>query len=171
MENRLMDTNKIRLARVKYYDVEKNGAELSEHEAYAFLFQVNEHKYINPFDPFEELPVLDRTFYANVASNGEEFGTKLIHVCGELENGPCYVLERLSVKDLFKKDGISLFDLKKYILHSKKFFVDRRHIIESLDEPIIKKSRFLPTILSDEASMDKLKRFFSNHEVGKQYIK
>ena len=171
MENRLIDANKVRLARVKYYDVENNGAELSEHEAYAFLIQVNDHKFINPFDLAEDLPVLDRTFYANVTPKGEEYGTKLIHVSGELDNGPCYVLERLSVKDLFKKDSVSISDLRKYILRSRKFFVDRRHIISELDEPFIKKSRFLPTILADEASMDKLKRFFSDHEVGKQYIK
>ena len=171
MENRLIDANKIRLARVRYYDVKNNGAELSSQEAYAFLLQVDEKKYINPFDVTEDLPVLDRTFYANVMPNGEEYGTKLFHVCGELVDGPCYVLERQSAKDLFKKENISLHEIKRYILYSNKFFVDRRRIISELEESFFKKSRFLPTIMSDSANMEKLKKFFAEHESGKQYIK
>ena len=172
MENRLMNTEKLRLARVKYYNVEKNGAELSEHDAYAFLYQIAEKKFVNPFDLLEDLPVLDRSFYANVMMpSGEYYGTKIVHVCGELQNGPCYVMEKMSVRSLFGRNFVTMEDLRNYILKSKKFFVDRIHIIEELKEPFYKKSRYLPIVLSDEKKMAAFKSYLQEHECDRVYKK
>ena len=171
MENRLLNTERLKLARVKYYDTKNNGAELSEIDGYAFLYQMDDHNYVNLFDPTEELPVLDRSMYSNVTSSGFEFGNKLIHISGKLEDGPCYVIERISTKALFKKDVVSLSDVRRYVLSSDKFFVDRLRLIKELQEPFFTKARFLRTVIEDQAQMDQLQRYFQEHDCVKQYKK
>lgn len=167
----MIRTDGLRLARVKYYDTKKNGAELSEIDGYAFLYRIHDSVYVNLFDPTEELPILDRSMYSNVTPTGIEYGNKLIHVCGKLEDGPCYVMEKVKVASLFKKDFVSVSDVRRYILYSDKFFVDRMHLIKELKEPFYKKTRFLSTILEDEAKMAELQRYFQGHDCVKQYKK
>ena len=169
MEKALKTTD-LRLARVKWYDTEHNGAELSSPEAYAFLQKINEDTYINPFDPVETLPVLDRSIYPNVMANGEEFGNRLIHVSGELTTGPCYVIERRPVEGLFgEAESVTLNQLKTYILRSKKFFVDRPSII--LEFKGRERLGNFRQYLKDMTKMNELKQFFASHEKGREYVK
>ncbi len=168
MEVGKIKTTDLRLARVKYFDTKHNGAELSKTEAYAFLRKAGDH-YFNVFDVLEDLPVLDRYPYANVLSTGEEYGNKLVHVQGELVDGPCYVIEPFSAKSVLRVDEISEQELREYVLHSRMFFVDRLKMLE--DEPGIVKMKNVRTILADRKNMERLKAEFANHENGKPYIK
>lgn len=168
MENRSLKTEDLRLARVKYFDIEHNGAELTDVEAYAFLQKVGD-KYVNVFDLTEDMPVLDRSIYPNVMRNGEEFGNRLIHVCGHLTDGPCYVIEPVNVRALFGYDLIGSNELKEYVLRSESFFVDRLNLIKG--EKSVRRLGMLSTVKSDEAKMAELKEYIASHEKAKQYVK
>ena len=168
MENRTLNTKNLRLARVKYYDVEHNGAELSEMEAYAFLQKVGD-QYKNVFDEAEDLPVLDRSIYPNVMRSGEEYGNRLIHVCGELTDGACYVIEPVALHKLFGVDIIGTNDLKDYMFHSEKFFVDRAHLIQG--EKASHRLRMFSLLRADLIKLDAFKQYIASHEKAKQYVK
>lgn len=169
MENNMLQTKNLRLARVKWFDVDHNGAELDGQFAYAFLQKAGD-VYFNLFDPTDNLPVLDRTPYPNVLSNGEEYGNKLRHVSGELTTGPCYVIEKVSVPEMFSgKDEISMSQLQNYILYSEKFFVDRISIIQGLE--FSRRGAFFKKMLRDMKKKNQLKAFMASHEIGRKYQK
>ncbi len=168
MEKRTIKTADLRLARVKYFDLEHNGAELTELEAYAFIQKIGS-EYINVFDATEDLPVLERSIYPNVMPNGEEFGTKLIHAYGTLTDGPCYVVEPYSIRNITEKDKIDTDSLKEYIFNSDKFFVDRMQLIEQ--EKGIRKLKLLRKYHEDMDKMTEFKEYIASHEKGKAYTK
>lgn len=168
MENRLLRTDRLRLARVKYYDMEHNGAELSPMDAYAFLENVKGN-YVNVFDPTDGLPVLDRSMYANVTKDGEDYGNLLVHVSGTLDDGPCYVMDLISVRKMMGIDVITLEQLKQYVLMSKCFFVDRMGLIKG--EKPSRRLAFLPTLVRDQKRMDEFKQYMDDHESLKRYVK
>ena len=64
MRHTKISADKVRIGQMRYFDIERNGTEIPEDKAYAFLVKVN-GVYINPFNPFEEIPVYDRTKYTN----------------------------------------------------------------------------------------------------------
>ena len=168
METKKMKTQDLRLARVRYYDTKHNGAELSNLEAYAFLRKAGD-RYYNIFDVVEDLPVLDRMPYSCTTRSGEDFGNILIHVQGELTDGPCYVIEPFTAREVLGVDKISEEELKRYVYRSKNFYVDRLKMLE--DEPGRVKLQMLRTILSDKKKMEQLKAEFASHQNGKPYIK
>ena len=168
MENRTLKTKDLKLARVKYFDMAHNGAELTDVEAYAFLEKVGD-QYVNVFDMTEELPVLDRSLYPNVMRNGEEFGNRLIHVCGTLTDGACYVIEPVNVSKLLGFDTIGSDDLKEYMYRSEKFFVDRMHLIQ--EEKATRRIGMHATLKADAKKMDELKEYIASHEKATQYVK
>ena len=134
MENRTLNTENLRLARIKYFDTKHNGAEICDEEAYAFLFAFGGN-YLNVFNPADNLPIYDRAPYANVAKNGMNYGNKLFHISGDVKDGPCYVIEPYSVKSLVGKDTITMEELREYVLASKKYFVDRIALINEEKGP------------------------------------
>ncbi len=76
MEGPMFKTKDLRLARIRYFDRKRNGAELTDIEAYTFLLKTAE-KCINVFDSTDVLSIYDRMPYPNVASNGMEYGNRL----------------------------------------------------------------------------------------------
>ena len=168
MENRGLNTKTLRLARVKYYDTKHDGAEVNDIDAYAFLEKVGD-EYVNLFDPTDGLAVFERSIYPNVTRDGEEYGNKIIHVCGNITDGACYVMDRVSVPELFGKDEVSLSELKSYILNSKLFFVDRISIIKGQKRAY--RLLFYPTLLADQKQMAEFQQFIASHEGAKQYVK
>ena len=168
MENRMIKTENLRLARVKYFDVEHNGAELTEHEVYAFLESIG-GKYVNVFHPTEELPVYDRAPYANVTRDGEDYGNRLFHLSGDVANGPCYVLDLVSVSKMLGKEDISLSALKEYVLSSKNFFLDRISLIQQ--EKGVRKVRMLPQLMEDTRRMNAFQEYLDGHSKTRKYVK
>ena len=55
------DKNKVWLAEMKYYSKENNGVELSEPLTYAFVVDLGDGEFANPFDVSEDYPVFKRT--------------------------------------------------------------------------------------------------------------
>ena len=162
-------TDNLRLAKVKYFDTKHNGAEISDIEAYAFLVEVGENQYLNVFDPDENIAVFDRSNYSNYTKDDVAFGNRLVHVCGEIANGACYVMERISVPALLGVESITLEQLKDYILASDKFFVDRLSLLES--GPRKRGIAHKAKVWDDTKKMMALKKYIASHEDAVQYKK
>ena len=124
MRHTKISADKVRIGQVRYFDMERNATEIPEDKAYAFLVNIN-GVYINPFSPLEEVPVYDRTNYTNTTLDGESFGTKIVLASGEVKEGFCYVLEKISGKEIFNKDIVTIRDLEDYMFDTNDFFFDR----------------------------------------------
>ena len=174
MEKRVINTKDLKLARVKYFDTEHNGAELTDIEAYVFLQKVGD-EYANVFELSDSTPVLDRVPYSNYTKDGEPFGTRLVHVNGELTDGACYVIEPVNVSEMLRRreyseserKDISLDELTQYVMSSDMFFVDRINLIMSQGRPKLHKG----VLKRDRANMDRLQQYLLSHEKGYQYVK
>ena len=172
MENRVIKTEDLKLARVKYFDTEHNGAELTDIEAYVFLQKVGD-EYANVFELSDPTPVLDRVPYSNYTKDEEPFGTRLVLVNGELSDGACYVIEPVKVDDMLeskkadKPEEVSLEDLTQYVIASDMFFVDRINLIMSQNKPKLHKA----VLKRDRKRMDELQQYLSGHGKGYQYVK
>ena len=170
MENKKLKASSIRLAKVKYYDAKRGGVEVSDIDAYAFLYRYGE-EYVNIFDLGESLPVFERVPYSNTTLDGEDFGTKLMLVGGDdTKSGACYILEKTTAKDLMGEDQVSVDSLQDYLLRSNDFFVDRLSILDD-ETTMINKSLYYHTYLSDKRRMYTLKKYFGSHENGVSYKK
>ena len=178
IEDRKLKAKNIKLAKIKYFDADyKNGLGGAEVDApidaYAFLVKIN-GAYINIFDPTEELPIYDRTNYSNITLDGEDYGSILKLVSGNVESGPCYVIEKLNMEDIFgseRSENLTPAVLKQYMYNSKKFFVDRLNLFNLENRST--RSRYLhrQKIKSDIDNMELLKTYFYSHEKGKIYKK
>lgn len=127
MEHTKISADKVRIGQMRYFDMERNGTEIPEDKAYAFLVNIG-GVYINPFDPLEEIPVYDRGREENYTLDGEPYGTKIKLVSGEVKEGLCYVLEKADGREIFDKEEVTMQDLVNYMLSSKDFFFDRINI-------------------------------------------
>ena len=47
------------------------------------------------------MPIYDRTNYSNTTLDGEDYGSILKLVSRNVESGPCYVIEKLNMEDIF----------------------------------------------------------------------
>ena len=124
-----IETKKLKLAQVRYYDEEHNGVEVPSLKAYVFLLKSGE-SYINILNPGEDLPVYERVPYTNTTLDGDDYGTKIVLAYGECESGPCYVVENIGMDHIFEVDSISLRQLKEYVMKSNLFFMDRLEIMK-----------------------------------------
>jgi hypothetical protein len=131
MRERMIDSKRIRLGRVTYFDKEHNGTVVPSVDAYVFLVNVN-GVYVNPFNVADELPVYDRVPYSNTTRDGHDYGTKIVLANGEVKEGPCYVMEKIDVGEYYGKKKMSLDMLEECILSSEKFFIDRIGILEKM---------------------------------------
>ena len=167
--NKMIRADKVRLAKIKYFDLEHNGVEITSDDPYVFLIKVKD-SYVNLFDPTEDMPVYDRLPYSNTTKDGEDFGSKILLIQGDTKEGLCYVLENTKLKDLFDRDLISINDLIKYMISSDKYFVDRKEYI--LDSSLFKISKKLRSkYFNDCKKLDDFKYYVNNHNKGVQYIK
>ena len=170
MENKKFKAENVRLAKVKYYDVDHNGVEVNDMDAYAFLYQMGDN-YINIFDVCESLPVFERVPYSNTTLSGDDFGTKLKLVSGDDgSSGACYILEKEDGKKLFGREDIDMSTLQNYLLKSSKFFVDRLRLLEDKDSKINKRL-YYHTYLADQKKMKELMDYINSHEKVKTYTK
>lgn len=165
MEKKMIDTSSLKLAQVRYFDMEHNGVEIPELKAYVFLRKVGEH-YINVLNPLEELPVYDRVPYANTTMDGMDYGTKIVLAQGECQEGPCYVIENLGVSNVFGTEQISMEQLQEFVLKSHMFFVDRIQLLR--EKKIVP---FNKQLRDDLNQMEALKKYFASCGKGVGYRK
>ena len=71
MRNLEVKSSNLRLAQLRYYELERHASEILDNKAFAVILEVNTfnkdedgnyiYNYINVFNPLETLPVFDRT--------------------------------------------------------------------------------------------------------------
>lgn len=122
------DKNKVWLAEMKYYSKEDNGIEYSDPLTYAFIVDLDNGEFANPFDVSEDFPVFKRVPYANYTQDGESYGTKVVLVNTIDRTGPCYVLSK-NVGDMgLMGDIVSSEQLIDYMFKNSEtlYFKDRK---------------------------------------------
>ena len=172
----MINSEKIRLGKITYYDVEHNGSVVPSVDAYVFMININD-TYINPFNILMDLPVYDRMPYSNTTKDGENYGTKIKHVQGEEKDGPCVVLENINLSEYYGLEYMSLNMLKEFMIRSNKYFIDRANLIE--DEFNFSKSKVtnrsnkkyaVNKLLDDKIKEENLKGFLEGCEEEKDII-
>lgn len=129
MENKNIDTKKLKLAQIRYFDFKHNGVEIPRKKAFVFVQQVGEDTFINALNPLENLPVFGRVPYTNTTRDGEDYGTKIVLLSGDIKSGPCYVMENLGMDNIFGEERVSKEQIEDFVLASNLFFMDRPAII------------------------------------------
>lgn len=125
-DNLCFDKNKVWLAEVKYYSKEDNGIELTEPLSYAFVVDLDDEEFVNPFNVADDLPVFKRLPYGNYRTNGEGFGSKVMLVNNIEKTGLCFVLCK-NVGDMgIEGDIVTSKDLVDYMFDSGLYFKDRK---------------------------------------------
>lgn len=122
------DKNKVWLAEMKFYSKENNGIEVSDPLTYAFVVDLGDGQFANPFNVSDEFPVFKRTLYSNYTQDGEGFGTKVVLVNTIDRTGPCYILSK-NVGDMgLMGDIVSSEQLIDYMFKNsdRLFFKDRK---------------------------------------------
>jgi len=160
-----INTKDLRIAQVRYFDTMHNGVEVPLMEAYAFLLKT-ENCYVNILDPEKDYPVYDRVPYSNTTRDGIDFGTKIILVSGECEDGLCYVIEKVSVKDILKVEEVTRKELEIMAEKSKLFFIDLFDIHKAQ-----KKTIFNGQFREEQKKMKEFQKYLDFCEKGLQYHK
>ncbi len=131
-----IDTKKLKLAEVRYFDKEHNGVEVFGPRAYAILYEVDDKdiptfkgtKYVNIFGLEDFDLVFKRSrFYSCCDTYGFDYGTKMEHVFGEIESGPCLVLTDDDFSDVYGS-YVSYEALENYVLRSDHYFLGRENV-------------------------------------------
>ena len=182
MRNLEVKSSNLRLAQLRYYELERHASEILDNKAFAVILEVNTfnkdedgnyiYNYINVFNPLETLPVFDRTPYTNVTPDGLcEFGNKLELKSGEEKDGPCLILETGNLGDDLRKEKVTINDIKNYVLKSKLFFVDRVELLEK-DRRLLRDNKYYKRLyLEDVQRLNKLKEYFASFDKEKEYEK
>ena len=170
MRNLKVDTSKVKLAQLRYFNLERKASEIPEDKVYAILVEVN-GTYINVLNPLEELPVFDRSPYTNTTPDGKhEFGNQLFLINGELQDGPCYILEREDMKGELRREKVSISDIENYVLNSKLFFVDRVELLEK-DKRLARDRYYKKLYLEDIRKLTKLNEYLNSFKKEKELEK
>lgn len=139
-------TSDIYLGELRDYSVEHRGVELNNY-GYVFLKKClynDEEKYINLLNYFDEYPVYKRYPVSNYTKDGESYGTKIVQVCGEEKDGPCFVIfSHEKIENLFNDEYISLNDLEKIALDGNYFFKDFEDVVEESNLSFFEKRKYL----------------------------
>ncbi len=166
-----IQTSRIKLADLKYFDKEQNGVELSDSLSKGILIDpLGDDNYYNLFCFSEYYPVFKRERGSNVSLSGEEYGTRMSLVSNELASGPCWVLSKVSFRDEVGKDEVSISDIEEYVINSSYFFKDRVAIIEDRFKGR-KGRKWHKKVLSDEQNRRAMEEFFAARECGVQKTK
>lgn len=171
-----VNTNKIKLAEVKFFDKEHSGVEFGSPLSYVMLYEVDDEytsvfngkKYINLFGPDDIDLVFERSrFYSCYNSDGVDYGTKLNFVTGQLKTGPCCVLTGLDFSEVFNSDSVDYESLQSYVLKSDKYFMDRVNIAKERLIAFRNPVRMLRIIDRDKVEAEKMNKYFAERGIQK----
>ena len=130
--NLYFEKGKVWLAEMKYYSKENNGIEHSDPLSYAFIVDLGDDQFVNPFDITEDFPVFHKLPYSNCTSSGVTYGNKVMLANTIDRTGLCYVLSK-NVEDMgLMGDIVSSEQLLDYMFkHSDKlYFKDRKGYVK-----------------------------------------
>ena len=103
--------------------------------------------------------------YANTLPDGEDYGTMISHVFGEIKDGPCYILD-VNMNKVLTKDTMSYEEVLSFVLQSSNFFPDRISIIEKMD--LFSRMKYRKKYLSDKMDLEKFEKYMNR---GSKHIK
>ena len=168
MRKKDIETKRIRLGKVTYFDTKNNGSRVPEVDAYVLLIKLN-GIYINPFNLADEMPIYDRVPYSNTTRGGEDYGTKIVHVQGKEEDGRCIVLDTVKGEELFGEGTIELDQLEEYVIQSNKFFIDRIDLLDKRTSSFRKRNYYNRKTVEDLKSMMEFNYFMN--ECGEEVVR
>ena len=153
MENKIIDSKNICLAQLRYFNFERKSTVIPDEKAYVILLNVDGN-YSNIVTG-EVLPVYGRVPYANTTLDGEDYGTMLYSVTGEVKDGMCYLLEEKENFGMFvEKDSYSMKEIESEIINSSLLFVDRIDLLNKRKLSVINRLRANKIILKDTKKME-----------------
>lgn len=165
-----INTKDLRLAEVRYFDVENNGLEYTPPLSYVVLLNRGD-TYINLLNCGDFAPIYSRNDHeSNIYNRDTEeyIGTKVELVCGEVQEGEAWLLNDTDFVQHFGCEEVEMADVEHYVLQSNLFFKDRielattvmnRHGLPFLSiKNIVKK---------DEKCHEEMRRFFAEREPQK----
>lgn len=165
----------IRLAELRYFDKNCNGVEFGSPLSYALLYEIDdEHvpvfngtKYINMFGLNDFDLVLRRSkFYGCCDSVGNDYGTKMELVAGEVKTGPCWILTDVDFSEIFGS-YVSYETLKNYVLKSDKYFMDRESIAKERLLAFRNPVKMLRVMDRDKKDAARLNEYFAERGIQK----
>ena len=153
MENKIIDSKNICLAQLRYFNFERKSTVIPDEKAYVVLLNVDGN-YSNIITG-EVLPVYGRVPYTNTTLDGEDYGTMLYSVTGEIKDGMCYLLEEKENFGMFvEKDRYSMKEIESKIINSSLLFVDRIDLLNKRKLSVINRLRANKIILKDTKKME-----------------
>ncbi len=165
-----MKTENLKLAQIRYFETKRNATEIPMNPAYVILFH-QEGEYMNVFCPGEELPVYERAPYGNCTLNGDNYGNLLYLASGEVQEGPCFVVEPFRMKDILRKEEVSMSELEDFVMTSDYFFVDRISLLEKKEGSFLSRMKNRKKIQEDQTKKEQLDSYFASFGTGLMYRK
>lgn len=170
-----INSERIRLVELRYFDKDHNGVELGSPLSYAMLYEVEEEnvpvfngtRYVNMFGLNDFDLVLRRSkFYSCCDSAGNDYGTKMELVAGEAKTGPCWVLTDVDFSEVFGPE-VSYEALQTYILKSDKYFMDRESIAKERLLNFRNPVKMLRVMDRDKKDAARLNEYFAERGIQK----
>ena len=131
----------VKLAQIKMFDVHYGGVtSFAPVSAYTIMVKTDEG-WKNFLNPGWELPVFEKTPYTGCDSNGEDTHVFIRRVSGDVQDGPCYVMDFHPITQsvgssyfdrnrLLKEGVITGEELENYALRTDLFMFDRVSLIQ-----------------------------------------
>ena len=173
MDKMIFDRKKLHLAEVKYFDVKRNGIELTDPASMVIIYG-EDGKYLNPLCHCEEFPTFRRTHVPNYDGRLDVyFGTKIEQLTEDCSTGPCWLIRDRSDLEEKLDDQVTLEELEEYVLASPYYFKDRLDIakkrLKNFDRPFA----MTRIIRKDKVEYDKYCEFFDSRksDLSREFIK
>ena len=173
---KMINVKDLKVADVRYYDVEHNGMEWTKPLSKVVLLNRGD-TYINVLNPGEFAPIYRRVpRTSNAYGNEGYFGTKIEQVCGEERTGEAWLLSDVDFKRIFYGEYVTIKDIEDYVLRSPDYYHNRAEVIEMR---LLHQGRLsnrdivamVDTKVKDEHSKAEMDNFFAERGVKKVYSK
>lgn len=167
-----VNTDDLKLAEVRYYDVEHNGLEYTKPLAYVVLLNRGD-TYVSLLNPGDIAPIYERVPYTSNAVGTEDYiGTKIRQVFGDVISGEAWLLTDFDFTTKFDRKDVEIKDVEDFVLGSELFFKDRISLAQDRAKKSITQ-RFLMSkvIVKDQEPMREMLEFFAERDSKKVYQK
>ena len=164
-QTNIFKTKELSVAEIRLFNEERKSSIIPEKRSYTILFN-KDGKYMNLCNPLLNYPVYDRVPYSNNLSDGEDYGTMITLVSGEIKDGPCYILD-VDMQKVLARDTISYEDIISFVLQTSKFFPDRISIIEQMD--FFSRMKYHKKYISDKKDFEIFDNYMNGNNI--QYKK
>ena len=166
--------DKLHLAELKYFDMQNNGIELSEPASYVVVYEIEDGKFLNALDPFEELPTFERIpCTTNIYGGQDYYGSKIRVLTDNYSTGPCWLLCDEKFRRSLPGMEIPLSEIENYVLDSSLYFKDRLDIAKKRLRKFEQPFKMARIVRCDKEKEGCVEEFFRirNNDRRREYIK